>query len=927
MRSGGTSDPAANGDPGQGLRGRRSECDRLDRLLADARAGHSRVLIVRGDAGIGKTALLEYLLGRASGYCTARSAGVESEMELAYAGLQQLCAPFLDRLECLPVPQRAALETAFGLTQGEPPDRFLVGLAMLTLMAEVAEEQPLLCLVDDAQWLDRVSAQTIAFVARRLLAEPIALVVAVREPTGETDLSGLPELTVRGLGDNDARALLVEALHVPLDTAVCERVIAECRGNPLALLELPRTWPTVELAGGFGTPDTQPLASCIEDGYVHRLQSLPADTQLLLLAAAADPVGDAALLWRAAGLLGLGADPAAAAEATGLIEFGARIRFRHPLVRSAVYRSASPPDRRAAHHALAEATDPVADPDRRAWHLAAAAPGPDEAVALELERSAGRAQARGGLAAAAAFLQRSVALTHDAARRTERALAAAQASLLAGAFDAALGLLVAAQAGPLDELQRARVDLLHGQIAFASGHGSDAPPRLLEAAKRLEPLDPELARETYLDAWGAALFAGRLATAGSLQDASWSAKSAPPPPRPPRPCDLLLDALVMLSTEGRIAAAPALRAATRAFAGDAVSSDVNFRWGWLTTVPSNVLWDDESWHAINARQLQLARDAGALARLPIDLTASAILAAWSGDFTTAGAVIGETDAITEATRTRIAPYGGMLLAALRGRDASEMIDSAINGATAGGQGIAVQYAKWVRAILFNGLGRYEQALAAAQQASTDTPELFLSAWALPELIEASVRSGNSRLGAAALRRLTKATAPSGTDWALGIRARSRALLSEGDTAELLYHEATQRLGRTRLRPELARAHLLYGEWLRREGRRMDARQQLRVAYDMLGGIGMEAFAERARRELLATGETARRRTVETPDELTAQERQIVRLAREGLSNHEIGTRLFISPRTVEWHLRKVFTKLGISSRKQLRDSGLSAAPA
>jgi DNA-binding CsgD family transcriptional regulator len=919
--------PVASGDPGQGLHGRRSECDRLDGLLAEARRGHSRVLVLRGDAGIGKTALLEHLLGRTSGYRTARSAGIESEMELAYAGLQQLCAPFLDRLDCLPAPQRAALETAFGLTEGEPPDRFLVGLAVLTLLAEVAEEQPLLCLVDDAQWLDRVSAQTVAFVARRLLAEPIALVVVVREPSSETDLYGLPELTVRGLSDNDARALLLEALHVPLDAAVCDRIIAESRGNPLALLELPRTWPAVELAGGFGTPDTQPLASRIEDGYVRRLRSLPSDTQLLLLAAAADPVGDSALLWRTAGVLGLGADPAAAAETTGLIEFGARIRFRHPLVRSAVYRSAPPPDRRAVHRALAEATDPVADPDRRAWHLAAAAPEPDEQVALELERSAGRAQARGGLAAAAAFLQRSVALTHDAEQRTERALAAAQANLHAGAFDTALALLAAAQATPLDELQRARVDLLRGQIAFASGHGSDAPPLLLEAAKRLEPLDPELARETYLDAWGAALFAGRLATAGSLVDASWAARSAPAPKRPPRPSDVLLDALAMLMTEGRIAAARMLRQATRAFAGQDVTADDNFRWGWLTTVPSNVLWDDESWHAINARQLQLAHDAGALARLPIDLTASAILAAWWGDFTAAAAAIGEADAITDATQTRIAPYGAMLLAALRGREARTLIDSAIDGAIAGGQGIAVQYAQWARAILCNGLGRYEQALTAAQQASADTPELFLSAWALPELIEASVRSGNSHLGAAALERLANATAAAGTDWARGIEARSRALLSDGDTAERLYHEATDRLARTRLRPERARAHLLYGEWLRREGRRVDARQQLRIAHDMLGAIGMEAFAERARRELLATGETARKRTVETPDELTAQETQIARLAREGLSNHEIGTRLFISPRTVEWHLRKVFTKLGISSRKQLRDSGLSAAPA
>ena len=626
------------------------------------------MLVVQGEAGIGKTALLEHLVAGASGCHIARSAGVESEMELAYAGLQQLCSPFLHRLELLPDPQRVALGTAFGLTAGDPPDRFLVGLAVLTLLGDVSREQPVVCVVDDAHWLDRLSAQTLAFVARRLLAkrERVAIVIAVRETSGDVELAGLPGLAVRGLSDRDARALLLAELHSPLDGAVRDRIIAESRGNPLALLELPREWTLGQIAGGFGLPDAQPLAGRIEQAYVHRLGSLPSETQLLLLAAAAEPVGDAALLWRAADRLGIGAAAAGAAEETGLIELGARVRFRHPLVRSATYRSATPQERRRVHLALAEETDREVDPDRRAWHLAAAARGPDELVALELERSAGRARARGGLAAAAAFLQRSVALTHDPARRADRALAAAEANLHAGAFDAAMELLVTATSLELDELQHARSDLLHGQIAFASGHGSDAPPLLLNAAKQLEPLDLELARDTYLDAWGAALFAGSLASGGSLLESSRAARAALAPTHPPRPSDLLLDGLTTLITEGRAAAASLLRGATDTFAADGVTAEDDFRWGWLTLVPSNVLWDDQSWQAINVRQLRLARDAGALARLPIDLTASAIRLTWNGDFATAAASIAEADAITEATQTRIGATGAMMLAAFSG---------------------------------------------------------------------------------------------------------------------------------------------------------------------------------------------------------------------------------------------------------------------
>ncbi|HEY7134126.1 MAG TPA: AAA family ATPase [Acidimicrobiia bacterium] len=904
-----------------GFRGRISERHALDRLLDDARTGASAVLVLRGEPGIGKTALLRYCARQASGFRVAQLAGVESEMELPYAGLHQLCAPMLSGLGALPEPQQEALRVAFGLSAGDPPDRFLVALATLGLLAEAAAQRPLLCLVDDAQWLDRASSVVLGFVGRRLLAEPIAIVFAVRAPARTRELTGLRELVLRGLAEEDARALLGAVYPGRLDDLVRDRIVAETRGNPLALVELPRGMTAVELAGGFALPSGRNLPGQIEQHYLRRLATLPETARRLVLLAAAEPTGDVFLLWHAAQVLGIERDAAAAAEREQLLEIGTQVRFRHPLVRSAVYRFAAGPDRRAVHLALAGATDASVDPDRRAWHLAAAAPGPDEEVAAELERSAGRAQARGGLAAAAAFLERSAALTRDPTRRADRALAAAQTHLHAGAFDAALALLSAAQAGPLDELQGARVQLLRGQIAFASGAGNDAPPLLLEAAKMLEAHDGDLARETYLDAWAAALFAGSLATAGNLLDVSRAARSAAPPTGAARPCDLLLEGLAVLTTEGRTAAAPLLERTAGVYAAAEIAEEANFRWGWLTTVPCNVLWDDDSWHAINSRQVQSARDAGALARLPIDLTASAVLVAWWGDFDAAAAAIAEAHAVTEATSSRIAPYGAMLLAALRGREgeASALIHSAREDASAIGQGIGVQYAHWVSAILFNGLGRYEDALSAARHASGDAPELFLSAWSLSELIEASVRCGRSELGAGALERLMESTAPVGNDWALGVEARARALLSTGNTAERSYRDAIERLGRTRLRTELARAHLLYGEWLRRRNRRADAREQLHTAHDMLTLIGMEAFADRARRELLATGEKVRRRREDTRDDLTPQEAHIARLARDGRTNPEIGAELYISARTVEWHLRKVFTKLGITSRKGLHE--------
>jgi DNA-binding CsgD family transcriptional regulator len=899
------------------LRGRATECAVLDRAVVAVRHGESQTLVLRGEAGVGKTALLEYLVDSASDLHVVRAVGVESEMELAYASLHQLCAPMLDRIDRLPAPQRRALAIVFGLTEGFPPDVFLVGLAVLSLLSETAEDRPLLCVVDDAQWLDAASARTLAFAARRLLAEPVGLLFAAREP-GE-ELRGLPELEVRGLHDGDARALLSSAVRFLLDERIRDQIVAETRGNPLALLELPRGLTATQLAGGLGLVGARTLSGRIEDSFERRLEALPDGTRTLLLVAAAEPVGDPLLLWQAVGRLGIDPAPLAAAETDGLLSIGRRVMFRHPLVRSAVYRAAPAAERRAAHLALAEVTDPQVDPDRRAWHLAAAAAGPDETVAVELERSAGRAQARGGLAAAAAFLERSVALSDDPQRRTERALTAAQVSLSAGAYESALTLLTVAEARPLDELQRGRLERLQGMAAYARRRGSDAPPLLLRAAKTLEALDPKLARETYLDAWSAALFAGKLASAGSLYHVSREARRAAALPGPSRPSDLLLDGFALLLTEGRPAATPLLQQAATGFAGERAAVDEVLRWGWLATVGAVAVWDYENCVAIATRGVQLARDAGALTVLAVALHILTEAVAMSGEFELAERLIAEADAVTGATGTEVLRYGDLFLRAFQGREADvwRLSDTTVRQATAGGQGTAIEFADLARAVVLNGLGRYREAVAPARDAADATPELVVAGWALTELIEAAARSDQVEVGRRALERLAERNEVIATDWGLGLEARSRALLTERKVAESFYLEAIDRLGRTRLRPELARAHLLYGEWLRRENRRVDARGQLRAAYDLLNTIGMRAFAERARVELLATGDRVRKRSVATRDDLTTQERQIAQLARDGHSNAEIGARLFLSPRTVEWHLRKVFSKLGIHSRREL----------
>ncbi|SOD98763.1 regulatory protein, luxR family [Blastococcus haudaquaticus] len=887
----------------------------LDRLVDGLHAGRSSVLVLRGEPGIGKSALLDHVAERAAECRIARVGGVESEMEIAFAGLHQLCAPMLARLERLPAPQRDALRSVFGLRDRETaPDRFVVGLAVLTLLSDAAAEKPLICLVDDAQWLDRASVQAMAFAARRLLADPVAMVFAVREPSDEHQLDGLPGMVLQGIGEDDARMLLASALPGPLDPRVRDRIVAEARGNPLALLEVPRGWAPTELAGGFGVTDAGHLTGRIEQSFVRRLDPLPADTRRLLLAAAAEPLGDAGLLWRAAARLGIGTDAAAPAVADGLIDIGVRVRFRHPLVRSAIYRTAPAHERHAVHGALADATDREADPDRWTWHRAHAAGAPDEAVAEELERSAARAQRRGGLAAAAAFLECATELTPDPRRRVRRALMAAQATFDAGSPDSASELLAVAEIGPLLELDRARLERLRAVILFAKARGNDAVLPLLEAGRRLVPLDADLARETFLEACSAVVFSGRLAPAGRGREVAEAARSAPPGERP---MDLWLMAMATWFAEGDAASAALMRNALDAFRRDDIG-EADHRWLWIASRGAPTVWDDDAWHDLARRQVRVAREAGALTLLAVALACLADEQVHEGDFAGAAASLDEVDVITEVTGNAPIIHTALILSAWRGEvdQASEVFRTAVRAATDRGEGRAITLVELATAVLENGLGRYDAALAAAQRACRHD-EIILANWALVELIEAAVRSGHRDVAVEALGRLVARIGSNGTEWALGIEARCRALVCEGPDAEALYRDAVERLSGSRAAPQLGRAHLLYGEWLRRENRRVEARDQLRRADDLFSGMGARAFAERAGRELLATGATVHRRDAGSLEELTAQEAQIARLAVEGLTNPEIGAQLYLSRRTVEWHLRKVFTKLGISSRREL----------
>jgi DNA-binding CsgD family transcriptional regulator len=898
------------------LLGRQRELDAIERLIDAARGGRGGVLVVQGEPGVGKTAVLGYAREAAQEFRILQTVGVDAEMEFAYAALQQLCSPVLELIEGLPQPQREALAVAFGLSAGPAPNAFLVGLAVLGLLSEAAEKRPLLCSVDDAQWLDRESELVLAFVARRLLAERIAIAFATRELRDA--LAGLPELRVWPLGYRDGRALLESVLPIPLDESVLDRLVLETGGNPLALLELPRGLTSAQLAGGFGLPPAVPLSASIEESFTRRLASLPGDARRLLLVAAADPVGDTALVWRAAQLLGIPESAAETAEAEGLVELGPRVVFRHPLVRSAVYRAAGVKERHAVHRALAEATDPEIDPDRRAWHRAQTAAVPDEDIAAELERSAGRAQSRGGLAAVAAFLMRAATLTPDSTRRAQRLLTAAAAKRDVGDLEGALELLMAIDACGLDELERARLDLLQAEIALEQRRSGDAGRLFLSAARRLEPLDAELARETYLEALGGVM-ANDVEVAGGVPTIAAAARAAPSGALPPRSVDVLLDAFAIRFTDGYAAAVPALaRALELLLATDISQEDVGRSLSLSSGRNSNIvaleLWDEKALHLLAARDVQLARDTGALGHLLFSLSFLARSHMLAGELSQAALIIDEAGVIAEATGNQELVNAPMILAAWRGQEAraAELMQASSQEAVLRGW-TSHNYA---RSVLYNGLGQHEAARGAAWEAFQSDPVGYGSLL-VPEVAEAASRTEDRTMLEDALAWLSERTRVINSRWASGIEARVRALLSEGEVADDLYRQSIAHLSGTRVRIELARSHLLYGEWLRRERRRLEGRGHLRTALEQFTGIGAEAFARRAERELLATGAHARKRTVDTRDQLTPQEAQIARLAGDGHTNREIASQLFISPSTVEYHLRKAFRKLGVKSRTQL----------
>jgi DNA-binding CsgD family transcriptional regulator len=886
-------------------------CLELERLIGRVRFGRGGSLVVRGAAGVGKSTLLEQSLDLATGCRVVHVAGVQTESELAFAAIQRLCEQLWDGLERLPEPQADALRSALGLSAANLPDRLLVGLAVRSLLGEAADARPLICVVDDAQWLDAPSARALGFVARRLDALPVGLVFAVRERRDE--LAGLRDVEVEGLSPMEARSLVDRALPGPFDPEVRATIVRETQGNPVAVAETLRRFSPVAIAGGFGSPTAIALPTAMEESLRRLLEPVPVETRVLLLVAAAEPLGSPRLLWRAADILGVPATAADHAGAAGWLRSGALVAFGHPGMRAAVYRAAPPEERRRVHRALAQATDPETEPDRRAWHQGEATALPDEDVAAELERAAGSAQAIGGLMAGAAFLARAAMLTPEPARRSERSYAAGRAMLAAGAADEALELLARAEPQLLEKREGARLEQLLVRVVAAQRGASEALALLLSAAQRLTSLELGLSRETYLEAFQAAIHAGHLCSAAELAQAASATATVPPPPGPARAADLLLDGLTALFSAGYPAAVPVLKHGLQK-----LELESETRWHSLGATIAADLWDDRTARVLATRQKELALRDGAMRALRQSLSTLAELSVHAGEFAVAADLIEQASAITAGPVIADPSGAPLMLAAFRGAqaEATQLIEAAIEHATLRGEGRLIAIAEEMAAVLHNSLGNYRDALTAAQRAA-EHEQLGISDRALAELIEAAVHCGEQKIGEVALARLSVRARLSATDWALGIEARSRALLSEAHIADELYRSAIDLLGRCSVTTALARAHLLYGEWLRREGQRVQARQQLHTALHMFTAMGAQAFAERAQREILASGERLHKHPVEPSTQLTSQEAQISQFARDGHSNPEIAAKLFISPRTVEYHLRKVFMKLGIRSRNEL----------
>jgi DNA-binding CsgD family transcriptional regulator len=915
----------AHKGPAVRLVGRRAEQEALHELLDSVRAGISRAVVIRGEPGAGKSAFLQDAVDAAPDLQIVRIAAVESEQALAFAGVHQLLHPLLPVADRVPEPQKRALHVAFGQRSGPPADRFLVGLAVLTLLSRAAESRPLLCVVDDAQWLDDESANILGFVARRLLADPVGVLVAAEETTpAEPRLPELPEIGLRGLSVQDAGELLAERIGHPVDGGVTERLVTGTGGNPLALLEAVRDLSCDQLAGRAPLPEPVPIGHRLEESFARRIRELSPESRMLLLLAAADQPGRPGRLWRAAAALGIPESAAVAAEEAGVAVFWPSVLFCHPLVRSAVYATATTFQRRRAHQTLAAASDGDADIDIRAWHLAAAAAGPDEEAAAEQEAAAERARSRGGYAAAATLLERAALLTAEPERQAERRLSAAQAQFLAGVVGRADELVTEAIPALRNPLSQAQATRLRGRIQYARGEVAEATATLFTAAQRLQGIAPRTARDALLSALEATVFAGWAATSPLLHLIARVAGELPPTGEPPNsPANLLLRGLTVRVTDGYAAAVPDLRRAVQAFCSGGIDRDLALHQVELAAIAAADLLDDAAVDELTGRWIQRAREAGALARLAVGLAfRSVFVDAPQSRLTAARAGEAEAHELGEVTGNSavVPPTGAHTLAILAwaGREAQarETAGAVAQEAPRRGAVGEMALATSSMAILELGLGNYEAAVAALLPAWTDDTPL-VGTRALPDLVEAAVRAGKQPLAAQALARLDERARATGTPLALGLLARSGALLAAPDRAREDYEAALRLLRQTGAEPQIARAHLLYGEWLRRQRRRREARDQLRTAHEMFDALHLDAFAERARVELRATGEQAQRRQPGHPEKLTSQEARIAALVSRGEANRDIATQLFISPSTVEYHLHKVFRKLDVTSRTQL----------
>jgi DNA-binding CsgD family transcriptional regulator/tetratricopeptide (TPR) repeat protein len=892
------------------LIGRDPEVAELRRLLDAAADGRGGSLTLLGEPGIGKSAVLDAATTRLDGWRVLRATGSEFESDVPYSALHQLCAPVLDRLAGLPRPQRLALEAVFGVG-GVGPDPLLVGIAVLgLLLGPDRGPQPVCCVVDDVQWVDACSRRVLAFVARRIAAEPVAVVFAARTADAVPDLGDLPRLELGGLSDVDAAELLRRTGRTGLDDEVRDRVVAEARGNPLVLLELE--------VGPWGLPadgDRRPgrALDAVADQFARRVEALPGPTRQLVGLAAVEPVGDLAILRRAATLLGLDVDRFDAAEEAGLVELGPRLRFRHPLVRAGAYRSTAPGWRRRAHAALAEATDPARDPDRCAWHRAHAVTGVDERVAEQLAASADRARSRGGWAAAAAMLDRAVELTPDPSRQGDRLLAAARMRLSAGEPGAARALVDQAERRPLAGSAPGEARLLRALVDFHVGRSLESTSALVDAAAGLPP---DRARETYLEAFASAMWVDR--QPGGLRRLALRIRERVPVRTPPRPLDLLLDALLEQALRPAGEAVPAMLRAVREVRAAASVSDAGPWWMELAFQMAMDLHDVDAAHDISSRQVELARRQGAYAVLPQALRYHAVGLTALGRFAEATAAFGEARVIDEAAGTLNLAFAELIHLAWRGdRDGFDELTALVRKRIGRAEVVTEYYAT---AVLANGLGEYDTALQTALTATAELEGGSYVVWHLDlELVEAAARAGRPEVAGAALARIGARAQAHPANWPVAAHLLARALLEPGDPADELYREAIDRLAETGARVFLARARLVYGEWLRRNRRRAEARVELRAAQRVFAGTGARAFADRAGRELSATGEHLARGDAHPLDALTAQERLIVTRVATGATSKEVAVTLFLSPRTIDAHLRNIYRKLGVSSRRQLRD--------